>query len=329
MTSSSVQIIEDVSRQNLINATFTQNDSADADADGSVLEFTMLLNDGTANKGIDGTGATSTIFVWSQGVSNNVQFGHFASARGSLELTLTPCGQDDDEDDNNVVIVGNDGFETTKRLFLIHGILALLSFAILMPIATVAAIGRNNKLLSSLKICGKDAWFALHYYMHSLATLLAMLLFGLVVYNISRRGADVKHFDTTHGVVGLVVFLLVILHVALALFRPPATATGAETNDATTKDGFQDQVESVQNATTATTATTTQKPSSKSGRNIWFMLHRITAVIILAMAFYQIHSGIDLYMKLYNVQTNYISLFWICEGVLLGLLSVFIVYSKI
>ena len=209
LTKGWVEVV-DSSKQTLVESSFTQ------DENGSVLQFTQLLNDGVYAPTINGNGRN--MFIWSIGRNNNIQNGHSLTGdyHGSIVLDLTPC-VDDGTDEG-----GNGGFVVTtkndRQLFALHGKLAIAAFAALMPLAVIIALLR--KQLTHTILCNKQAWIVIHTALNTIAYLITVGVFALSIVAMRQSGGE--HFHNAHSIVGLIVFILVTVQVVLAFVRPSA-----------------------------------------------------------------------------------------------------------
>lgn len=284
------------SRQTLENTSFTQSNGE------SILEFTQLFSDGTVNQEIDGNGKNT--FIFSVGYDDNFSFGHNKLNSGKVVLNLTPCGSETGTTDDDVEVSNFN----SQQVFLIHGILAIIAFAICMPLAAASALGRN---LLKFEICNKPAWFAIHYSMNVIAFILTIVLFALAVYAVGSDNDD--HFEDTHELVGLITFILVTLQVGFALFRPSAPHPHPPKSADDDENGFETNAKA--------------KEQKTSLRSSWEILHRVTALVILCCGLYQMISGLEKYQDDYDKQ-SWVLPFWIVAGIFWFVLGVLVLVSK-
>ena len=287
--------VKESSKQTLLNSSFTQ------DGDGSVLEFTQLLDDGI-NKKIDGFG--KNVFIWAVGRQNNVLFGHKASGEthGALELDLSPCDDSGDDSSGFVIVEKND-----KELLAVHGKMAIAAFAVFMPLAAVIALVR--KLLPQ-PILNKELWFVLHAGFNAISYLLIVGLFAISIIAVNQTNAE--HFHNAHQIIGLIVFILVTIQVIWAIVRPS-----------------KNQVQSNEENNGKNVVQTNSEPKTEKSllRTTWESSHRAIAVITLALGFYQIHSGLSLYRDIYE-SADYVPLFWYIMGSLIAVSVLVVFFAK-
>ena len=96
-------------------------------------------------------------------------------------------------------------------LFLVHGIFAILAFAVFMPLGITAAAARGLLMKNGL-------WFKIHSYAMGLAFVFSIAILVLAVYAVNQKGSE--HFHNTHEVIGLVTILLVMIQEVFAVVRP-------------------------------------------------------------------------------------------------------------
>jgi len=293
------KIVDETKQAALSDESFLQDDN------GSVLEFRKLLDDGTDNnKVIDGNG--KNILIWSIGYTNNIFVGH-GTNRGSIPLTLTPCSK------------GGKATEltyeekNTKNLFLVHGIFAIVAFAVCMPIAIAAVTARSLFMKDGL-------WFKIHSFTMGLASAITIALFTMSVYSVNQKGSS--HFHNAHGIIGLIITLALTIHVVFAVMRPSSHLSPKSAHDTdydtTEEAGTIEKDENLEDE---------EKVEKTLLRIVWERVHRLLGLVIVIAGFYQIHSGLVIYKDLYATK-DYIMIFWIVTGVLLSILAGVIFYSK-
>lgn len=283
----------------LTNTSFKQDES------GSVLEFTKLLRDGDENladkRVINGFGTNK--FIWALGNDGNQL--QFHRAFGSLQIPLSPyCTEDVD------AIV--DRIDTYEVFFAVHGILAILAFGVIMPIAITASRARS---LLNFEFQKKKAWYVIHTKMNSLSYTLTIVLVGLVVVAHGKKGK--AHFKGTHEVVGLVTLLLMTVQVVAGVLRPnPYPPTKEVETEVDTAGNLTDEVTQVQT-----------EPKVRLVRTVWQKSHIVMGISTLGCGIYQMHSGVKLYSTLFRTK-SYVGALWGVLGSVFFLLAATIVYSK-
>lgn len=293
-------VMDDEERQKtLMNATFVQS----TDTTGSILEFSKLLDDGTGNKVINGNGTNT--FIWALGYAFKVEYGH--KRHGKVQIELAPCGTTDIIGPNVIVETAKD----YKKILKVHGILAVVAFAVFMPIAAASAAA--NSLLQ-FEIFNKKAWFVIHTSMNTLAYIFTVAVFFMGVYSVGDKTNNKGHFNFTHAIVGLVTFVLLTLQILFAILRPslpkPLPPKSMEA------DGF-----------------TTERDNALSAidvspkRKLWNIMHRAVALVIFGLGLFAIHTGLELYQKHYYGK-SYKLIFWILWGVLSVLLLITVAAAK-
>ena len=137
-------------------------------------------------------------------------------------------------------------------------------------------------------------WFEMHRGLNTLAIVMTIIAFAIIVNELEKNTPDPDHFQPIdgggaigkHKTIGLVVFILSLLQGIGGVLRPHLP----EKND----DGS--------NAT----------PVS-SVRVFWEFAHKLSGVAILAMAWYQCHSGLVTYANNFAAD-DYSDVFWGVTG---------------
>lgn len=134
----------------------------------------------------------------------------------------------------------------------------------------------------------------MHQAFNSLAIVLTIIAFALVVNALEATQIEPNHFQPTEGrgaigahkAVGLVVFILAIIQGAGGMMRPHLP----EKND----DG-------------------SDKEPKSAIREVWEYVHKGSGYAILAMAWYQCHSGLLLYSQNFQAD-DFTDVFWGVAG---------------
>lgn len=191
--------------QTLTNASWTQANGQ------TILRYTKLLKEeGELEIFPDG----SNTFIFAAGVSNDfadhgLRFGKVTLT--SLEKCVVPGHSGDVSQGSNAV--GSDSVDSplAANLWALHGILMGVAWAVLMP------IGVGCSLLRSL-LPVRLVWFQLHRIANTAAFLLQTAAFGVAVYMTSQDNDG--HFQGTHKIVGLAVYLASFAQVLSGFLRP-------------------------------------------------------------------------------------------------------------
>lgn len=187
--------------------------------------------------------------------------------------------------------------ETRNRaLWKAHGLCATLAWAIFSPLAIGVAILR--------KWFPDGLWLKIHQYLNLTVVALTIAAFSLAVAAIESEtpdGADPMHFDSNpfpHRLVGLVLVLFVLFQAVGGQCRPHNPEKGEE---------------------------------KTCNRRSWEILHRVLGLSLLATAWYQILSGIEIYQNLFSdsASTNLSSIFWGIIGTITGLIAVGFIVTKV
>jgi hypothetical protein len=254
-------------RQTLIESSFTQ------DANGSTLTFTKLLDDGD-DVSIPASG--STVFIYAVGNGNVLEYGHMES--GSVILNLDPC---------NTVVGGTKQVSEFSKFLAVHGILGGLAFGALMPIAIVSA--RLRKCFAC-KPCGnKELWYLIHFTLNCTNYVLVSLLIGLAIY--AKQGQQSLHFQNSHEIVGLIIFILMTIQVVLAIMRPHKPSHDHPIYD---HEGLSPAVVDVEDS---------EKNLARdrvSRREKWRRTHIVCGILLLALGISQLFTGSQRFQELYG-----------------------------
>jgi hypothetical protein len=137
-------------------------------------------------------------------------------------------------------------------------------------------------------------WFQIHRTLNVLVLITTVIGFAIVVNAIEESRLEPDHFESTEGVmnkhktIGLVVFILVIVQAIGGAMRPhlPAASTGED---------------------------------KSTVRILWEFAHKVSGYLILAMAWYQCHSGLVLYARIFVEDETHTNIFWGIVGAISGI----------
>lgn len=309
-------------QQTLINATFEQLNGQ------TILRYTKLLVESGENAI---TADASNTFIFAVGSTNT--FGYHGGMRGSVSLNLnqvcvTPGeqatgnnnneGNAPDQDDGTSPVV-DVGKTPNKSLWIAHGILMAISWAILLP------IGIGFSLLRKL-VPGTGVWFKLHAGVNTLAFLLMTAGFAIAV----SQTDDGSHFvDLRHRTIGLVIYILSFLQVVGGIFRPHlphASAKQAEESDynnpVVTKDLEASNPGDPTESTAAPDATTAPLPPKSTARVVFEWGHRLFGYGLLGLSWYNLYLGILALVALFGSAYDKTAALWGVIGGLSGFILV-------
>jgi Na+/melibiose symporter-like transporter len=148
-------------------------------------------------------------------------------------------------------------------------------------------------LLRSLLPKG-SAWFQLHRGFNALGYSLTVSAFAVAVAFTKKEGYS-PHFTFPHQKMGLAIFIIASVQMLAGILRPHATP-GEE---------------------------------KKPVRSAWEWGHRILGIALLACGFYQMQSGILLYLLKYSVGTDTQNKLAIAYWVWIGLMTAIIVIGLV
>ena len=119
---------------------------------------------------------------------------------------------------------------------------------------------------------------------------MTIIAFAIVVNAVQKTRIDPEHFQSNalgkHKTIGLVVFILSLIQGIGGLLRPHLPTKNDDGTDAEPKTAV---------------------------RVAWEFAHRGSGVAILAMAWYQCHSGLKAYASIF-IAKDYTDLFWGVTG---------------
>jgi hypothetical protein len=195
-----------------------------------------------------------------------------------------------------------DGVDPYKKYWMAHGICASLAWAILIPIAVGSALLR--KTITSMGF-PESTWFHIHYVLISTAAILTIIAFALAVHVIrAQDGFSVWRGDEVHFTVGLVIFLATLLQAMSGILRPRLAHTHNEEPDEEPEEKPDEKHVEDTEANESNHENTGDEPEKNTYhanihktwlRFMWECLHRLFGVGLLACAWWQIHSGWQLY----------------------------------
>lgn len=225
-----------------------------------------------------------------------------------------------------------------RNLWTAHGATAATAWGILVPLAIGSSLIR--KLLEAIGL-PKGSWFQLHRGLNALAAILTIISFSIAVYTMSKEGYE-EHFSiNSHHTVGLIIFILTLLQALNGVFRPhlppdreeASTTANAKSNDDTTvEEAAQQQQRDHDNLQTEESTNIVANKSTL--RIIWEFGHRILGVGLLAMSWWQVQSGLGLFVVRFQDANNLSSVFFevaggICAVIfILFIVQMFVVKKK-
>lgn len=199
-------------------------------------------------------------------------------------------------DTNSDVSVDTGDF--TRELWSTHGIVAAVAWGIVAPAAIASSMLRGFFPFSS------KAWLKFHISLHVVVLVLTMVSLGVAVYAHSQstpRNGKTHHFGTsTHASVGLGICIAIVLQVLGGAFRPPAPVRRY--------DGSMGR--------------------KKILRVLWEYVHRGVGITLVAVCWWQVHTGLALYEKRFSTK-NLFLIFWLVVGGLSGFIGSLYAYHKL
>lgn len=287
-------------KQTLINATIVQEDGQ------TILSFTKLLRE-EGEHSITTEGANT--FLYAFGFDNNLGV---HEGRGGFMLEPFQCVQI--LDGKNITpsatspVISVESSSLNRGLWVAHGVCASVAWVILIPLAIGSSVIR--KLLESMGL-PLGAWYQIHRGLNGLAIVLTIIAFALAVHALNESGVE-DHFSLlTHHTIGLVIFVASVVQGLNGMLRPHLPSSPADS----------DKEDDAENGM----ANKTKNALMKSvARVAWECGHRFIGVGLLACAWWQVQSGLELFALRFN-EEDLRAVFW---GVALGITGlIFLLYG--
>jgi len=197
-----------------------------------------------------------------------------------------------------------------KAAFAAHGFFAILTFAVVIPLAVTSALFRE--------VIPKQ-WIYVHVISNTLGAFFATISVACGVGGVIVRGYDAASMDATisshmtnsHHWVGMVLFLVVIFQVFSGFRRPPV-----EVRSDPTQQLYGIDVPDAKDTCCFCL------PSLETARDKWRAMHITTALIVIGMAFFQLQSGLKLFTTEYGGNTKAaLTVLWVWVSFLVVFLS--------
>jgi uncharacterized membrane protein YidH (DUF202 family) len=196
-------------------------------------------------------------------------------------------------------VFADDSEKNYNKYWAAHGICASIAWAILVPLA----IG-SSMLRRELVKCGfsEGFWFQLHRALNLTAAILTIIAFAIAVFVIREQDGEAHFKEETHFMVGLVIFLVTLLQAMYALLRP-SHLPHEEEKKGSVKNTDEEETETKDMDSTKEESTDKEsKESAAAGEKSlhrigWEIKHRFIGVGLLATAWWQLHSGWELYTR--------------------------------
>ncbi len=208
---------------------------------------------------------------------------------------------------------------TTADLWMIHGVSMAAAWGILVPLAIGSVFLRNHvRFLQS-----NARWLRVHLCLATLAAILTGVGYAVAIMAESRdedgRFEENERFDDDfHSLVGIVVLALVFIQVVAGFVRPKPVVTPVETS---TEETFEDEEEKhsqdsneIGQAGGNDEGDKITESKTCHFRKLWEYAHRLLGILLVALAWFNCHSGIFLFAEYYGPIDNLLKLFWGLTG---------------
>jgi len=256
-------VLMDSSAQTLINGSITQDTSAGT----TTLSFTKILDESGENA-ISESGQTT--FIYAIG-SDNTYPAYHAGGRGKFKVDLsgaTPAVVDTEASTKNYT-----------KIFAAHGIMAVIAWAFLTPIAIASSFLRS--------LFSTPLWFKIHMYFNCISFVLTLTAFILAVVNTPRE----EWFGNSHFVAGWVLMGLSTFNVLAGIFRPNANK---DLRAKSVSEHLRNSLHGVKGCEI---------------RPIWEVLHKLIGFGTMGLALWQMQSGLKLLKDEFGTK-DYLIAYW-------------------
>ena len=244
----------------------------------TTLSYTKLLSE-QSEISIDSTGVNA--IVYAVGTSSAYPSMHKTGQQSfTLDLSGSAFGDSTSPKGASATVI-----------YVAHGIMAVIAWALLAPMAAAASYLRDLFPAGPL-------WFKIHMTFNSMAIILTLACFILV---LSYSGIE---FDDPHFITGWVIIVAVLLQATLGIVRPPV--------DEATKvsmKSFCDQIK------------------LGSIRAYWEVAHKGLGYLLLSLGLWQVYTGIELLNESYGIKL-YQKAYWAWLITFSSVVTVLVLYLK-
>jgi hypothetical protein len=227
-------------------------------------------------------------FLFAVGYDNNLGF---HKHHGRFRVDLRECkgtgSQGASHDDDLVSSLPASSISSIeydhRSAFVAHGVFATLAFCLIIPAAIGSAVFRSRI---------PKLWIYIHVLCNCLAFLFAIIAvgtaFGGMVLRANASGTAVNHMTHAHHWVGLTLFIVMSWQVLIGFRRPSVEP----------KPEFKGEHGRLPEDDLPPTCCGIAKPETP--REKWHFIHRLSAILLVALALFQVPSGIKLYKYEYS-----------------------------
>lgn len=261
--------------------------------------------------GSNNNGVVNMIYA----VGKGKELGHHEH-RGSFRLDIKNCPPRPDGTGSQPASTASSSAssssaaqENHEAAFAAHGLFAILSFLVVLPMALVSAWFRT--LIPRF-------WIYIHVICNMLAAFFVTISIASAFGGVILRSKDASevdhahagHMSIVHHWIGLVLFIILLIQVISGFNRPPLEPVN------------EDDSENSDNDYGKRSCCCGIIPLPSDARATWHCFHYITALVIIGMSLYQLQSGLRLFTTEYgtgNTETALI-VFWVWVGIIAALL---------
>jgi len=166
---------------------------------------------------------------------------------------------------------------SSRSAWVAHGTIGAIVFGLLVPAAISSALFRD--LIPT-------HWIYIHVCVNVVTFAMTFFTVGIAFATMNGMGgAGEGHMKEVHHIVGLMLLLLVSFQTANGFLRPPREFVTGEDNS--------DNGNSA--ALSFGSKLSVEKVGSVTARGLWYLVHRLSGILIFAFGAYQVTSGLGLF----------------------------------
>lgn len=206
-----------------------------------------------------------------------------------------------------------------RALWAAHGIILVIAWGCCAPLGIGVSILRNGLIKAGLD---KGFWYRMHFYLN-LSTVVLTVVGFIIAFVATHRESTKNHLYDTHHKAGLAILILVLVQAFFGYYRPGLPKPPQDKkNDTDGKDSSEkedvdltttDDRQSGSAVITTDKSSDDDKPleSKKSALRLgWEYFHRLLGMLLLGLAWYNCHSGIEWQLANWEDQRDWTGVFW-------------------
>ncbi|KAL7527747.1 hypothetical protein ACHAXR_003523 [Thalassiosira sp. AJA248-18] len=269
--------------------------------DFTIMEFTTtFFNWGTQSPlgsepmGISLTNPSTFIYAHgSEGETTLAYHGPNSKSSHTIENIMS-LSTSKEQSFNHMILQEN--ITSTKKKWMVHGIMAFLAWGVLAPVAITAAILRDCNVPDCFKgiesKISKKMWLYIHIGLNTANAVFTLILFSIAVSTINFEAGF--HWEHAHSKMGLALFIIVSFQLLGGYLRPssatlPSSGTQNPEEDG---EGGTSNEDSIQDSKSM--------PTKSTLRQTWELLHSLLGIALFLFGVWQMYGGIELYHVRYE-----------------------------